>query len=158
MRRRGPRVSAGLLMYRLVNGNVEVFLAHPGGPFFVKKDEGHWTIPKGEPDPGEDLLITAQREFEEEVGLKPSGPYQDLGTIQKKGGKVVHAWAFEGDWPEGQEHQCNTFQTEWPVGSGLFRDFPEIDRVCFFPIEEARRKLKETQCPFLDRLLERLQK
>ena len=144
-------------MYRLREGAPEVFLAHPGGPFFARKDERCWTIPKGEPDEGEDLLLTAQREFEEEVGLKPQGPYMELGTIQQKGGKIVHAWAFEGDWLEGQTHKCNTFQTEWPIGSGNFRDFREIDRVCFFAIEEARKKLKETQCPFLDRLVERLQ-
>jgi predicted NUDIX family NTP pyrophosphohydrolase len=156
MKRRGPRVSAGLVMYRVRDGQIEVFLAHPGGPFFAKKDEGHWTIPKGEPDEGEELLKTAQREFEEEVGLKPAGPYSELGTIQQKGGKIVYAWAFAGDWPGGREHQCNTFSTEWPLGSGRFKSFPEIDKVCFFPIPEARKKLKETQLPFLDRLVERL--
>lgn len=156
MKRRGPRQSAGLVMYRVVDGKVEVFLAHPGGPFFVKKDEGHWTIPKGEPDEGEDLLVAAEREFEEETGLKPAGPYLDLGSIQQKGGKIVHAWGFEGDWPEGREHKCNTFETEWPIGSGLFKAFQEIDRVCFFPLEEAKRKLKETQVPLIERLVDKL--
>lgn len=152
MSRRRPRVSAGLVMYRMVDGEPEVFLAHPGGPFFARKDDGHWTIPKGEPDEGEELFATARREFEEEVGLPAKGPFIELGTITQKGGKVVHAWAFEGDWPEGRRHACNTFQTEWPIGSGLFREFPEIDRVCFFTVPEARRKLKAAQVPLVDRL------
>ena len=156
MKRRGPRLSAGLLLYRVRNGQPEVFLAHPGGPFFSRKDNGHWTIPKGEPDGGEDLLAAAQREFGEEVGFIPRGPFIELGTILQKGGKVVHAWACEGDMPEGHEHSCNTFQTEWPLGSGKFEHFPEIDKVCFCPIEEARLKLKESQAPLLDRLLAHL--
>jgi predicted NUDIX family NTP pyrophosphohydrolase len=153
---RRPRTSAGLLLYRLRNGQTEVFLAHPGGPFFARKDNGHWTIPKGEPDEGEDLLLTAQREFGEEVGFIPSGPFIELGTITQKGGKIVHAWACEGDMPEGYDHICNTFSTEWPIGSGKFQNFPEIDKVCFFPLDEARLKLKESQIPLLDRLLEHL--
>ena len=151
-----PRISAGLVLYRLRNGEPEVFLAHPGGPFFARKDNGHWTIPKGEPDGGEDLLLTAQREFGEEVGFVPEGPFTELGTITQKGGKIVYAWACEGDLPEGHNHTCNTFSAEWPIGSGKFQSFPEIDKVCFFPIEEARVKLKETQVPLLDRLLEHL--
>lgn len=157
MRRRGKgRVSAGLLLYRRAAGGVEVFLAHPGGPFFARKDEGHWTIPKGEPDGEEDLLATARREFEEETGFSPNGPFLALGKIQQKGGKHVHAWACEGDLPQGHAHRCNTFEAEWPAGSGLYRSFPEIDQACFFPAAEARRKLKETQVPLLDRLLEQL--
>ena len=151
---RRVRVSAGLVLYRVREGKVEVFLAHPGGPFFARKDNGHWTIPKGEPDEGEELLAAAQREFGEEVGFVPQGPFLELGTITQKGGKVVHAWACEGDMPEGHQHTCNTFETEWPIGSGKFQPFPEIDRVCFFPVEEARIKLKETQVPFLERLAE----
>ena len=143
-------------MYRITNGAVEVLLAHPGGPFFVRKDDGHWTIPKGQPDRGEELIDAAQREFFEEVGFRAAGPFIKLGTIQQKGGKVVHAWACLGDLPEGHKHQCNLFETEWPVGSGIIRKFPEIDRICFFPLLEARRKLKETQCPLLDRLEELL--
>ena len=92
-----PRLSAGLLMYRIKDGVLQVLLAHPGGPFFVKKDDGAWSIPKGEPDADEDLLVTAQREFEEETGVKPTGPFIPLKPIQQKGGKIVHAWAFEGD-------------------------------------------------------------
>ena len=90
------------------------------------------------------------------MGLKPRGPYFALGSIQQKGGKIVHAWAFQGDWPDGQQHKCNTFKTEWPPGSGYFQSFPEIDRVCFFPIEQAMEKLKETQVPFLKRLMAKL--
>ena len=157
-KRKRPRISAGLLLYRLVDGAPEVFLAHPGGPFFAKKENGHWTIPKGEPDEGEDLLAAAQREFGEETGFVPTGPFIDLGTILQKGGKTVHAWACEGDMPEGHVHSCNTFSTEWPIGSGKFQAFPEIDKVCFFPIPQARLKLKETQLPLLDRLLDHLAK
>jgi predicted NUDIX family NTP pyrophosphohydrolase len=155
-RRNRPKVSAGLLLYRIRHGAPEVFLAHPGGPFFARKDNGHWTIPKGEPDDGEDLLAAAQREFSEETGFVPAGPFIDLGTILQKGGKTVYAWACEGDMPEGHLHSCNTFTTEWPIGSGKFQHFPEIDQVCFFPIAEARLKLKDTQVPLLDRLLEKL--
>src|SRR5436190_10611493 len=108
----GTRISAGLVLYRIVNGQVEVLLAHPGGPFFAKKDEGYWTIPKGQPDDGEDLLETAQREFFEETGHRPIGPFIKLGTIQQKGGKIVHAWACTGDLPEGHQHQCNSFKME----------------------------------------------
>jgi predicted NUDIX family NTP pyrophosphohydrolase len=146
------KISAGLLMYRIRDGQLEVFLAHPGGPFLKHKDEGHWSIPKGEPEPGEDLLSAAIREFEEEVGLKASGEFVPLDSIRQKGGKTVHAWGFAGDWPEGQVHRCNTFELEWPPRSGRMQHFPEIDRVEIFSIPEARRKLKETQHPFLDRL------
>jgi predicted NUDIX family NTP pyrophosphohydrolase len=147
------RISAGLLMYRLRNNTLEVFLAHPGGPVFRHKDDGHWTIPKGEVQADEELLATAQREFEEEVGLKPNGEYLPLGWIRQKGGKVVHAWAFAGNWADGQQHVCNSFTMEWPPGSGRHQKFPEVDRVGFFGLRQAREKLKDTQHPFLDRLL-----
>lgn len=140
-------------MYRLNRGEVEVFLAHPGGPLFARKDHGHWTIPKGEIGEGEEYLAAAIREFEEETGIRPTGEFIPLGWIQQKGGKIVHAWGFAGEYPEGQTHQCNTFRMEWPPGSGKFGDYPEIDRVCFFPLSEARQKLKSTQQPFLDRLV-----
>jgi len=143
-------------MFRMREGRLEVFLAHPGGPLFARKDENHWSIPKGELDPGEDLLAAAIREFKEEVGIEPTGEFLPLGSIQQKGGKVVHAWAFRGDWPDGQSHRCNTFEMEWPPRSGRIQQFPEIDRVEFFPLPEARRKLKATQHPFLDRLAEAL--
>jgi predicted NUDIX family NTP pyrophosphohydrolase len=146
------KVSAGLLMYRIREGSLEVFLAHPGGPFFRSRDEGSWTIPKGEPSGDEDLLDTAVREFEEEVGLKPEGPFLPLGSIRQKGGKHVHAWAFLGDWEDSAAPACNDFELEWPPGSGILQAFAEIDRVQFFSLDEARRKLKEAQWPLVERL------
>jgi len=146
------KISAGLLMYRMRDGRPEVFLAHPGGPFFKNKDDGHWSIPKGEVEPGEDLLAAAIREFKEETGLEPRGDFIELGVIQQKGGKTVHAWAFPGDWDGWQPLQSNTFELEWPPMSGKIQQFPEIDRVGLFSIAEARKKLKPAQQPFLDRL------
>ncbi|HYV26413.1 MAG TPA: NUDIX domain-containing protein [Candidatus Eisenbacteria bacterium] len=146
------RTSAGLLMYRVRNGEIEVFLAHPGGPFFQKKDDGHWTIPKGEVDQNDGLLETARREFQEEVGIEPGGEFLPLGSIRQKGGKSVHAWAFEGDCAEARSFRSNTFKMEWPPGSGALAEFPEVDRAEFFPLEDARKKIKETQRPLLDRL------
>ena len=140
-------------MYRLRDGQVELFLAHPGGPIFRRKDYGHWTIPKGEVQRDEELLDTAKREFEEEVGIKPDGEFLPLGWIRQKGGKIVHAWAFAGEWTDSHQHICNTFTMEWPPGSGRLQAFPEIDRVEFFRLREAREKLKDTQHPFIDRLL-----
>jgi predicted NUDIX family NTP pyrophosphohydrolase len=141
-------------MFRRRDDEIEVLLAHPGGPFFVSKDDGVWTIPKGEAGPGEDLLTRAQIEFEEEVGFRPENVQQwiELGWIQQKGGKIVHAWAFEGDLPEPFECKSNLFELEWPPRSGKYQEFPEVDRVCFFSEELARRKLKSRQVPFLDRL------
>ena len=150
------RISAGLLMYRVRQGHLEVFLAHPGGPIFRNKDYGYWTIPKGEIQDGEDLLGTAKREFQEEVGIEPHGEFLPLGSIRQKGGKIVHGWGFSGDWTEEHKHVCNTFSMEWPPGSGRIQRFPEIDRVGFFPLRQAREKLKDTQHPFLDRLLQAL--
>jgi predicted NUDIX family NTP pyrophosphohydrolase len=147
------RVSAGLLMYRFSDGRLEVFLAHPGGPIFRRKDYGHWSIPKGSVQEGEQLLETAKRKFKEEVGIEPQGEFLPLGWIRQKGGKIVHAWAFQGDWNETHQHVCNPFSMEWPPGSGRFQSFPEIDRVEFFRLGETRRKLKESQQPFIDRLL-----
>ena len=147
------RVSAGLLMYRFRDGHLEVFLAHPGGPIFRNKDSGHWTIPKGEIQPEEELIDTARREFAEEVGIRPEGEFLPLGWIKQKGGKTVHAWGVAGDWDESQKHVCNSFTMEWPPGSGRLQHFPEIDRVAFFRLRQAREKLKDTQHPFLDRLL-----
>lgn len=151
------RISAGLLMYRLRDGALQVFLAHPGGPVFRHKDRGHWTIPKGEVEPGEDLLDAAKREFQEEVGLKPHGDFLPLGWIRQKGGKIVHGWAFAGEWDDARKHVCNTFAMEWPYGSGRWQRFPEIDRVGFFTLPEAREKIKDTQHPFLDRVVAALQ-
>ena len=154
------RVSAGLLMFRRNSDirreqridNVEVLLVHPGGPFWTKKDEGAWTIPKGEAAPGEGLLSRAQIEFEEELGVKPSGNWIALGTIKQKGGKVVHAWAFEGDLPASFKLKSNTFEMEWPPRSGKLKEFPEIDRAEFFPEEIARQKINPAQAILLDRL------
>lgn len=152
------KVSAGLLMYRVREGRLEVFLAHPGGPWFQHKDDDHWSIPKGEIEPGEEAQDAARREFVEETGLKPSGPFLDLGTIRQKGGKLVHAWAFQGDWDSSQPPQSNEIEVEWPPGSGRTMRFPEIDRVEFFEIPAALRKLKASQHPFLERLQELLLK
>jgi len=148
------RISAGLLMFRRRNDQVEFLLAHPGGPLFTRKDDGVWTIPKGEAAPGEDLLTRAQIEFEEEVGFRPKNVrnYIELGSIIQKGGKTVHAWAFEGDLPEAFECKSNLFEMEWPPRSGRRKKFPEVDQACFFSDEIARRKIKSTQIPLLDRL------
>ena len=155
------RRSAGILLFRRPpsGGVPELLLAHPGGPFFASRDDGHWSIPKGEPDEGEDdLLAVARREFAEETGhdapagLRGGQPPIDLGTIVQKGGKVVHAWAIEGDL-EPAAAVSNEFEMEWPPRSGRRQVFPEIDRVDWFRPEEARRRLKPTQAPFVDRLL-----
>jgi predicted NUDIX family NTP pyrophosphohydrolase len=141
-------------MFRRRNNQVEVLLAHPGGPFFVRKDDGAWTIPKGEAVPGEDLLTRAQIEFEEEVGIRPENirDWIKLGSIKQKGGKIVHAWAFEGDLPDSFQCKSNLFEMEWPPHSGRRKKFPEVDQACFFSEEVARRKIKPTQVPLLDRL------
>ncbi len=146
-----PRLSAGLLMYRIKNGRIEVLLAHPGGPYFVNKDDGAWTIPKGEPDTGEDLLVTAQREFEEETGIQPTSPFLPLQPIQQKGGKVVHAWAFEGDC-DPAAIKSNSFTMEWPPKSGKQQEFPEIDRAEWFDLKTARTKIKAGQQALIEEL------
>lgn len=139
-------------MYRLTEGGAEVFLVHPGGPYFARKDEGVWTIPKGEPGPDEDPLICAIREFGEETGMLPrASEFVSLGQVTQRGGKTVHAWAFEGQW-EQRELRSNTFELEWPPRSGRQQSFPEIDRAAFFSLTAARRKLNPAQCEFLDRL------
>jgi predicted NUDIX family NTP pyrophosphohydrolase len=140
------------LLYRRSSGRLEVLLAHPGGPFFTRKDAGHWTIPKGEPAPGEALLHVARREFEEETGhAVPAGDLLDLGSIVQRGGKVVQAWAAEGDLdPAGAV--SNTFELEWPPRSGRMQAFPEVDRVAWFTLEEARSRIRAAQAAFLDRL------
>ncbi len=144
--------SAGLLMYRTRESELDVFLVHPGGPFFSRRDEGAWTIPKGEIEGDEDPLETARREFEEEVGTRPEGPFQELGEIRQKGGKIVRAWAFEVQPDQDIELNSNTFEMEWPPHSGRRQAFPEVDRGEFFELQEARRKLSEAQHAFLDRL------
>jgi predicted NUDIX family NTP pyrophosphohydrolase len=139
-------------MFRRRNNQLEVLLVHHGGPFFARKDDGAWTIPKGEAAPGEDLLTRAQIEFEEELGLKPQGEWIQLGSIKQKGGKTVYAWAFEGDLPESFEPKSNLFEIEWPPRSGKRKQFPEIDQALLFSEEVARRKINSAQVAFLDRL------
>ncbi|HEX8939038.1 MAG TPA: NUDIX domain-containing protein [Candidatus Limnocylindrales bacterium] len=148
----GSRVSAGILLHRRRDGRVEVLLGHPGGPLFARRDAGHWSIPKGEVEQDEALEAVARREFAEETGVPvPDGPLLPLGTIRQKGGKLVHGWAGEGDLDPARA-RSNTFLMEWPPGSGARCEFPELDRVAWFDLDEARRRLKETQLPFLDRL------
>lgn len=141
-------------MFRRRNNELEVLLGHPGGPFFAGKDDGVWTIPKGEAAPGEDLLTRAQIEFEEEVGFRPDSvrDYIALGSIIQKGGKTVHAWAFEGDLPDSFKLKSNTFEMEWPPHSGRQQTFSEIDQAAFFSEEVARRKINSAQVILLDRL------
>jgi len=149
-----PQRSAGLLMYRRRNSALEVFLVHPGGPFWAKKDWGAWSIPKGEYLDHEEPLAVAQREFKEETGFTSSGPLLELGDLKQAGGKIVSAWAFEGDC-DPQKLRSNTFTLEWPPRSGRKMEVPEVDRGSWYSIEEARSRLLAGQRPFLDRLLEK---
>ena len=148
------RRSAGLLLFRRrPDGGVEVLLAHPGGPVWAKRDEGAWTVPKGEFHDGEEALDVARREFEEETGHPPpDGETIPLGEIRQKGGKVVEAWALEGDLDPATAHS-NTFPFQWPPRSGKWITIPEIDRVEWFAPDAARMRIKDTQIPFIDRLL-----
>jgi predicted NUDIX family NTP pyrophosphohydrolase len=148
--------SAGLLMFRRNSGRLEVLLVHPGGPYFRNKDQGAWTIPKGEVAEGEDLLTRARTEFEEELGMAPpaTADWIELGSVKQKGGKTVHAWALEGDCPANFVAASNSFEIEWPPRSGRMQQFPEIDRAEFFSIEEAKKKINQAQIAFLDRLAE----
>ena len=152
------KVSGGLVLYRKnpKDHSLLVLVAHPGGPYFKNKDDGWWTIPKGEPNPQEDIFLAALREFEEETGMKPSGPFIDLGSIIQNNGKKVFAWAFEGNWPDDRIPDCNEISMEYPKGSGKIWKFPEIDRVEFLPVEKAKQKLRGQQVPFLDRLVQRI--
>ena len=143
-------------MFRLRNNDVEVLLVHPGGPYFQNKDDGAWTVPKGEASDDEDLLARAKIEFEEELGIAISGNWIELGSVKQKGGKTVHAWAFAGDLEDDFKPVSNTFEMEWPPRSGKMRQFPEVDRAGFFSLEEARRKINAAQTAFLDRLIEKL--
>ena len=143
------RVSAGLLMYRIQDGKFQVLLAHPGGPLFQNKDEGIWTIPKGEIELGEEMLEAAKREFEEEIGVMPNGPFAALKPITQKGGKIVHAWAFKGDC-DPAKIVSNTFTMEWPPKSRRKMEFPEIDRADFFEVSAASRKIKAPQMALVE--------
>jgi predicted NUDIX family NTP pyrophosphohydrolase len=148
------RHSAGLLLYRLVGDGVEVLLVHPGGPFWARKDDGAWSIPKGEVEPDEDPLEVALREFEEELGSAAPVRRQmlvELGSVRQRGGKVVSAWCGEGEFdPAG--FRSNTFSLEWPPRSGQVKEFPEVDRACWFGPAAARVKLLEAQAELVDRL------
>lgn len=143
--------SAGLLLYRRGQSRLELFLAHPGGPFWLTRDAGAWTIPKGVAEQGEDILAAACREFEEETGIHPVGPFLSLGSIRQKAGKLVHAWAWEGDADPGRV-TSNTMETEWPRGSGRVLTFPEVDRCAWFDPEAAREKINPAQAELIDRL------
>lgn len=144
-------VSAGLLLFRRPAGRLEVFLAHPGGPFWGGRDAGAWTLPKGLLADGEDPLAAARREFEEETGIRPAGPFLPLASVRLKSGKVVHAWAWEGDAdPAGVK--SNLMRAEWPRGSGQWVEFPEVDRCAWFDPPAAREKLNPAQAAFIDRL------
>ena len=146
------RTSAGLMMYRRRGKGLEVLLVHPGGPFFTNKDAGVWTIPKGEPAEGEALLETARREFREETGIDAGdAPLVPLGQVKQKGGKVVHAWAFEGDC-DPATLTCNTFKVQWPPRSGQWRTFPEVDQYAMLDLRAAWEKINPAQAEFLDRL------
>jgi predicted NUDIX family NTP pyrophosphohydrolase len=148
--------SAGILLYQVAGAALEVLLVHPGGPYWARKDAGAWSIPKGEYEDEEDPQACALREFEEETGVRlPPGELAELGSVRQKGGKVVTAWAAEGDLDAGAV-SSNTFTMEWPPRSGRTEEFPEIDRAGWFDIETAREKLVPAQTEFLDRLLERL--
>jgi predicted NUDIX family NTP pyrophosphohydrolase len=147
-----PKLSAGILLFRTVAGGLQILLVHPGGPFWRNKDEGAWSIPKGEYDDGEDALAVARREFEEELGAKaPSGEYQQLGELKQRGGKVVTAFAAEGDL-DASAITSNTFEIEWPPKSGRRATFPEIDKAAWLTLAEARSKILASQLPFIDRL------
>ncbi len=142
--------SAGLLLYRLREGQLEVLLIHPGGPFWARKDDGVWSIPKGE-FTDEDPLAAAQREFREETGFTAEGDFRPLAPIKQAGGKMVHAWALAGDCDADAIHS-NTFELEYPPHSGQWKSFPEADRAAWFPLPEARRKILKSQTPLLDQL------
>ena len=151
-----PRRSAGILLHRPGMDGPEVLLVHPGGPYWARRDEGGWSIPKGEHEEDEDARSCALREFAEELGTPPpDAPLTDLGEVRQRAGKRVTAWALAGDL-DASAVRSNTFMLEWPPRSGQLREFPEVDRAGWFSIAEARRKLLPAQTPFLDRLLEHL--
>ena len=153
MKTQGPKLSAGVLLYRVSDGVVEVLIVHPGGPFWARRDNGVWSIPKGEYTDVEDPWTVALREFSEEVGLAaPSGPRLDFGQLKQPSGKVVTAFGVRGDL-DVTDACSNTFELEWPKGSGRIREFPEVDRVGWFSVAQARTKLLKGQQGFLDRLM-----
>jgi predicted NUDIX family NTP pyrophosphohydrolase len=149
-----PKKSAGLLMFRRRGSDLQVFLVHPGGPFWKKKDVGAWSIPKGEYGDDEDAIEAAKREFKEETGIKADGEFIALGQAKQPGGKVVSAWAFEGDCSPTKVGS-NMFAMEWPPKSGHQQEFPEVDRADWFKLKEARTRILKGQVIFLDRLMDR---
>jgi predicted NUDIX family NTP pyrophosphohydrolase len=148
---RRKNVSAGLLLFRRLRGGLEVFLAHPGGPFWKGREVGAWTIPKGLVEEDEDPLPAAVREFEEETGVRPEGPFLPLGSVRQKAGKLVHAWAWEGE-ADPRLVRSNTMRAEWPRGSGRWLTFPEVDRCEWFDARGAREKINPAQAELIDRL------
>jgi predicted NUDIX family NTP pyrophosphohydrolase len=144
-------ISAGLLLYRRTGDALEVLLAHPGGPFWARRDAGAWSIPKGLVAAGEEPLAAACREFEEETGVRPTGPFLALGSVRQKAGKLIYAWAWEGD-ADPARLTSNLMQIEWPRGSGRWLRFPEVDRCDWFGLQSAREKLNPAQAAFIDRL------
>jgi predicted NUDIX family NTP pyrophosphohydrolase len=153
---RASKKSAGLLLFRETATGLEVLLVHPGGPFWAKKDDGSWSIPKGEFEEGEEPLAAAKREFEEEMGVPPSGEFLPLKPLKQPSGKLVFAWALRSDF-DPSSLKSNTFSMEWPPKSGRQREFPEVDKAAWFDMETARRKILKGQAPFLDQLLVSLQ-
>jgi predicted NUDIX family NTP pyrophosphohydrolase len=152
-----PKLSAALLLYRIVDGAVEVLIGHPGGPFWARKDDGAWSIPKGEYVEGEDPWSAAQREFQEELGkAPPDGPRVEFAPLRQPSGKIITAFAVRGDL-DLDGTVSNTFELEWPKGSGKIREYPEIDRVGWFSVAEARSKLLKGQRPLLDHLVDALE-
>ena len=151
------RTSAGMLLYRRTREGIEILLGHPGGPYFEDKDVGAWSIPKGQVEDGESLLSVAKREFSEETGHVVGSNVRllELGSIRQRGGKIVHAWAFEGDL-DPAEARSNTFRMEWPPRSGIFIEVPELDQVAWFTPEQARLAMNPAQVALIDALLERL--
>ncbi len=149
--------SAGILLFRFRDGNLEVMLVHPGGPFWARKDAGAWSIPKGLVTAKEDPLAAAKREFREETGFEVDGDFMALGALRQPSGKIIHVWALEGDL-DVTKVKSNTFTLEWPPHSGVIRAYPEIDRAAWFDVEEARKKIVKGQRGFIDALVEELKR
>ena len=149
------RKSAGILLYRLQEKEIQFFLVHPGGPFWANKDEGAWTIPKGEFNEQEEPLAAAKREFQEETGKALEGDFVELTPVIQKAGKLVYAWAIEGTI-DAETITCNTYKIQWPPNSGKWQSFPEVDKGSWFSIEEAKQKINAAQIHFIDELVQKL--